>query len=279
MSWTKEIQNWITWLVSPVNGTPLASSRMSPGWSMPVHHADWLGNNRLIRISPGNAAFVSMPPDTDNPSPRGPFGTWTAKQQSENKSIFEIRNEQKWRRHTIFRFGVNSETIHTIDCMQQSHAVSKGQSIFRFIFMKRFLISDSVAAGKGKWMRAREWLLESNIYYSFIRCACAALIHVLRPDGCIKTVQWPMACIQILWIIIIFRSDIRRCYRLPSVRPSDLLSPQNTETFYGLQYVWNGSKRVHASISTRINMIFIRRSSCKSRFTAEQSKHYTQTKR
>lgn len=64
---------------------PFACKSISPGWSIPVHQADWFGNKRFIRISPGNAAFVSTPPETDRPSPRGPFGTWTTKQHSGEK--------------------------------------------------------------------------------------------------------------------------------------------------------------------------------------------------
>lgn len=61
---------------------PLASSNISPCCSIPVDQATWCGNKRLIRISPGNAAFESVPPDTDNPNPRGLFVIWTGKQQS-----------------------------------------------------------------------------------------------------------------------------------------------------------------------------------------------------
>lgn len=61
---------------------PLASNNISPGWSMPVDQAAWCANNLLMRIKPGNAAFVSTPPDTDKPNPRSLLVIWTGKQQS-----------------------------------------------------------------------------------------------------------------------------------------------------------------------------------------------------
>lgn len=71
-----------TLFVKPVKQIPFASSNMSPGCNIPVDHAAWCENKRLIRINPGNTAFESIPPDTDNPKPRGPFETCTEKQQS-----------------------------------------------------------------------------------------------------------------------------------------------------------------------------------------------------
>lgn len=61
---------------------PLASRRISPGWSCPVAQAAWCGNNRLIRTSPGYGALESMPPDTDNPKPLGPLIISTLNVQS-----------------------------------------------------------------------------------------------------------------------------------------------------------------------------------------------------
>jgi hypothetical protein len=96
----------LTLFVSPVKMIPLASRRMSPvvrgdeklfyflhftqwkssllpDWSWPVIQAAWCGNKRLIRIRPGYGADESIPPDTDRPSPPGPFTISTLNVQSE----------------------------------------------------------------------------------------------------------------------------------------------------------------------------------------------------
>lgn len=62
---------------------PLASSRISPGWSFPVAQAAWCGKRRLMRTSPGYGALESMPPDTDRPKPLGPLIISTLNVQSE----------------------------------------------------------------------------------------------------------------------------------------------------------------------------------------------------
>lgn len=72
----------LTLFVSPVKMMPLASRRISPGWSCPVAQAAWCGNKRLIRTRPGYGALESTPPDTDNPSPRGPLIISTLNVQS-----------------------------------------------------------------------------------------------------------------------------------------------------------------------------------------------------
>lgn len=105
-----------TLFVSPVRMMPLASSRISPGSSLPVAHAAWCGNRRLIRTRPGYGAVESTPPDTDSPKPRGPLIISTVKVQSgsrEGETNLNSMNETaQFCRDTI------GEMDETKDCLE-----------------------------------------------------------------------------------------------------------------------------------------------------------------
>lgn len=105
---------------------PFASSRMSPGCSIPVAHAAWWGNSLLMRIRPGKGALESDPPDTDRPRPRVPFGTCTRNTESENE-----KEEQDWVNCWKILSAKVAPKKKTLHC---NCAINKDRSCFFFFW-------------------------------------------------------------------------------------------------------------------------------------------------